>query len=175
MKTVILWKSCSHCRNNRILKVQTLPKSIWNSTSNGDGARNRWKSFPAPSRGALFSVRVDFWSIFGSNLGPRLGSLGRLSADFRDFLANCGVTCDFSLLEGARGGSGDRFRVSGEDFARILVHSLRHFARSWSFIFVPILCQVCPNSGSVVVLPSMSHPCCRAFSCRGGGLAQHVK
>ena len=63
----------------------------------------------------------------------------------------------------------------GKDFARILGHSLRHFGRSWPFIFVPILCQVCPNSGSVVVLPSVSHPCCPAFSCRGGGLAQRVK
>ena len=129
--------------------------------------------------GALFSVRAGFWSIFGSNLGPRLSSLGRLSADFRDFLANCGVTCDFSLLEGARGTPGDRFRVSGEDsrqgFCEDLGHSLRHCGRSWAFIFVPILCQVCPNSGSVVVLPSVSHPCCPAFSCRGGGLAQRVK
>ena len=112
-------------------------------------------------------------------MGHRLGSLGRLSADFRDFLANCGVTCDFSLLEGARGGSRNRFRGPGEppskDFARILGHSLRHFGGSWPFIFVPILCQVYPNSGSVAVLPSVSHPCCPAFSCRGGGLAQRVK
>ena len=63
--------------------------------------------------GSAFLVRAGFLMIFGSNLGPMLGSLGRLWADFRDFLANCGVTCDFSLLEGARGGSGDRFRVSG--------------------------------------------------------------
>ena len=63
----------------------------------------------------------------------------------------------------------------GKDFARILGHSLRHFGRLWPSIFVPILCQVCPNSGSVVVLPSVSHPCCPAFSCRGGGLAQRVK
>ena len=63
----------------------------------------------------------------------------------------------------------------GKDFARILGHSLRYFGRSWPFIFVPILCQVCPNSGLVVVLPSVSHPCCPAFSCRGGGLAQRVK
>ena len=63
----------------------------------------------------------------------------------------------------------------GKDFARILGHSPRHFGRLWPFIFVPILYQVCPNSGSVVVLPSVSHPCCPAFSCRGGGLAQRVK
>ena len=63
----------------------------------------------------------------------------------------------------------------GKDFARILGHSLRHFGRSWPSIFVPILCQVCPNSGSVVVLPSVSHPCCPAFSCRGCGLVQRVK
>ena len=55
-----------------------------------------------------------FWLDFWSNLGPGLASLGRLSADFRDFLANCGVTCDFSLLEGARGGSGDRFRGASQ-------------------------------------------------------------
>ena len=147
VKTVILWKSCSHCGNNRILKVQTLPKSIWNTTSNGDGARNRWKSRRAPSWGALFSVRADFWWIFGSNLGPRLGSLGRLSADFRDFLANCGVTCDFSLLEGARGGSEDRFRVSGGASRQGFCEDFGSFsALLWSFVafyfcsnFVPSL------------------------------------
>ena len=63
----------------------------------------------------------------------------------------------------------------GKDFGRILGYSLRHFGRSWPFVFAPILCQVWPNSGSVVVLPSVSHPCCPAFSCRGGGLAQRVK
>ena len=125
------------------------------------------------------SVRGAFWSIFGSNLGPRLASLGRLSADFRDFLVNFGVTCDFSLLKGARGGSEDRFRVvgkpPGKDFERILDGSVRCFGRSWPSIFVIISSQVWPNSRSVVVLPSVSHPCCPAFSCRGGGLAQRVK
>ena len=63
----------------------------------------------------------------------------------------------------------------GKDFGRILDGSLRHFGRSWPSIFVPISSQVWPNSRSVVVLPSVSHPCCPAFSCRGGGLAQRVK
>ena len=88
---------------------------------------------------------LDFWV----QLGCQTGLLGRLSADFRDFLANCGVTCDFSLLEGARGGSGDRFRMSGgasrqgfwEDFGWF-------YALLWSFVafyfcsnFVPSLAQ----------------------------------
>ena len=48
--------------------------------------------------------------------------------------------------------------LPGKDFARILDSSLRHFGRSWPSIFVPILSQVWPNSRSVVVLPSVSHP-----------------
>ena len=63
----------------------------------------------------------------------------------------------------------------GKDFERILDGVLRHFGRAWPSIFVPIPSQVWPNSRSVVVLPSVSHPCCPAFSCRGGGLAQRVK
>ena len=162
-----------------VFKIQTLPKSVWEAIPNGDGPRNRRKPRPAPSWEARFRVRTAFLSIFGSNLGPRLASLGRLSADFRDFLANCGVTCDFSLLEGARGGSGGRFGSLGEspgkNFERILNDSMHCFGRSCPSIFVPISSQVWPNSRSVVVLPSVSHPCCPAFSCRGGGLAQRVK
>ena len=104
-------------------------------------------------------------------MGPRLASLGRLSADFRDFLANFGVTCDFSLLEGARGGSEDRFRVvgkpPGKDFERILHGSVRCFGPSCPSVFVPIASQVCPNSGSVVVLPSVSRPRCPALQLQG--------
>ena len=97
--------------------------------------------------GSAFFGPGRFCSIFGSNLGPRLGSLGRLSADFRDFLANCGVTCDFSLLEGARGGSGDRFRVSGGASRQGFCEDFGSFSASlWSFVafyfcsnFVPSL------------------------------------
>ena len=63
----------------------------------------------------------------------------------------------------------------GKDFGRILDDSMHCFGRSWPSIFVPISSQVWPNSRSVVVLPSVSHPCCPAFSCRGRGLAQRVK
>ena len=82
--------------------------------------------------------------IFGSNLGPRLASLGQLSADFRDFLVNCGVTCDFSLLEGARGGSGDRFRVSGGASRQRFCEDFGSFSASlWSFVAFLLLFQFC--------------------------------
>ena len=100
--------------------------------------------------GSAFFGPGGFLSIFGSNLGPRLSSLGRLSADFRDFLANCGVTCDFSLLEGARGGSRDRFRVSGGASRQGFCEDFGSFSASlWSFVafyfcsnFVPSLAQL---------------------------------
>ena len=162
------------------MKVQTFPKSIWNVTSNGDGARNRRKPLPAPSWEALLSVRAAFWSIFGSNLGPRLSSLGRLSADFRDFLANFGVTCDFSLLEGAREGSGDRFRVSGEA-------SRQGFLRGfWMVLCVALvvrgllfLFQFRPKFGPIpdqlLFYRLCLTPVALPFSCRGDGRAERVK
>ena len=55
----------------------------------------------------------------------------------------------------------------GKDFARILDSSLRHVGRSWPSIFVQISSQVRPNSASVVVLPSVSHPCCPALQLQG--------
>ena len=52
---------------------------------NGNDVRNHTKSLPTPSPDALFRSRDRFWSILGSHLYPRMASLGRLSADFRDF------------------------------------------------------------------------------------------
>ena len=122
-------------------------------------------------------------SIFGRFLGPTWVPDWALWADFRPtFVTFCPTVgwhviflCSRVLGEAPGIDLGCPGEPPGKDFARILGHSLRHFGRSWPFVFVPILCQVCPNSGSVVVLPSVSHPCCPAFSCRGGGLAQRVK
>ena len=121
--------------------------------------------------------------LFGPFLAPTWVPDWALWADFRPTFATFWPTvgshviflCSRVLGEAPGIDLGCPGEPPGKDFARILGHSLRHFGRSWPFIFVPILCQVCPNSGSVVVLPSVSHPCCPAFSCRGGGLAQRVK
>ena len=91
---------------------------------------------------------------------------GRLSAHFRDFLANCGVTCDFSLLEGARGGSADRFRASRGASRQGFCEDLGSFSASlWSFVafyfcskFVPSLSKFRISCCSTVcVLPLL--PC----------------
>ena len=41
LKTVILSKSCSHCRNNRIFKGRTLQKSVRRATPNGNRKKKR--------------------------------------------------------------------------------------------------------------------------------------
>ena len=114
-----------------------------------------------------------FCLIFGSNLGPRLASLGRLSADFRDFLANCGPPCDLSSLEGARGCSGDRFCCLGEppgkDFGRILGRSMRCFGRLWPSIFVPIFPKFGPIPDQLLFYRLCLTPVALPSSCRGGG------
>ena len=162
-----------------IFKVQTVPKSTWNATSNGDGARNRWQMLPAPSWGALFSLRVVFLSILGSHLGPRSATLERLSADFRDFLANFGPPCVFPSIEGARGQCWDRFWVSRgtsregflENFGWIL-SSLRSFVASkFCSKFVPSLSKF-QISRCLAVGSGLGWP---ALSCRGGGRAERVK
>ena len=112
-------------------------------------------------------------------MGPRLASLERLSADFRDFLANFGPPCVFPSIEGAPGQYWDRFWVSQgasrKGFYRILGRSWRRFGHSLHLSFVPTSSQVCPNSRSVVALPLVLALVGRPFSCRGGGLAERVK
>ena len=68
--------------------------------------------------------------------------------------------CSRVLGEAPWIGFGCLGELPGKDFVRILDSSLRHFGRSWPSIFVPISSQVWPNYRSVVVLPSVSHPCC---------------
>ena len=110
-------------------------------------------------------------SINISNLdaNPRMGCLGRLSTDFRDFLANCGPPCGSSSIEGARGW--DRFWVcwgpSREGFWELFGRSLRRFGRSLHLRFVPSSSQVCPNSRSVVVLPLVPGLGCPALQLQG--------
>ena len=126
---------------------------------NGNGARHRKKSLPTPSPNARFRSRARFWSILGSHLGRRTASLGRLSADFRDFFVIFWATCGFSVLQGARGGCRERFRVSGDppgkDFGRNLDDFLHHSGGSWRPSFVPTSSQVWPNFRSVGVPPSV--------------------
>ena len=150
-----------------IFKVQTFPKSTWKAIPNDDGPRNRWKPLPAPSWGALFSLRVVFLSILGSHLGPRSATLERLSADFRDFLANFGPPCVFPSIEGARGQCWDRFWMSRgasregflENFGWILA-SLRSFVASkFCSKFVPSLSKFqisrCSAVGSGLGWPAL--------------------
>ena len=115
----------------------------------------------------LFSLRVVFLSILGSHLGPRSATLERLSADFRDFLANFGPPCVFPPIEGARGQCWDRFWVSRgasregflEDFGSFLA-SLRSFvAPKFCSNFVPSLSKFqisrCSAVGSGLGWPAL--------------------
>ena len=96
---------------------------------NGNGARHRKKSLPTPSRNALFRSRAHFWSILGSNLGPRTASLGRLSADFRDFFVIFGppagsqvvFLCSRVLGEGAGPDSGCPGEPPGRNLKRFSI------------------------------------------------------
>ena len=117
-------------------KPWTFPKSISRSIVNGNGARHRKKSLPTPSRNALFRSRAHFWSILGSNLGPRTASLGRLSADFRDFFVIFGppagsqvvFLCSRVLGEGAGPDSGSPGDPPGRNLKTIFNDSLCRFA-----------------------------------------------
>ena len=146
-----------------IFKVQTfpnLPGKQFRTTMVQEIDENRFRR-RLGSWGALFSVWVAFLSILGSYLAPRLASLDRLSADFRDFLADFGAPCGFSFFNGTRGDGWDRFWVSRGPsrygFWKVLGYSLRCFGHSFFPSFLPTSSQVCPNSRSVVVLPSVSH------------------
>ena len=68
-RTAIMSKLCSRCSGNTIFKCRTLQKSTRRATPKGTGTKNRRKSHPAPSLGALFRPRTRFWSILGSRRG----------------------------------------------------------------------------------------------------------
>ena len=59
-KTVILSKSCSRLRNNRIFGGWTLQKSVRRATPNGDRNKKRQTPLPAPSPDARFRPRTRF-------------------------------------------------------------------------------------------------------------------
>ena len=88
-------------------------------------------------------------SILGFHLGPRMTSWGQLSADFRDFLANCWVTCGLSSLERGRARCWDRFRVSWEPFQDGFWDDFGFFSASLQFVrsvlvssnFIPSVCK----------------------------------
>ena len=141
-KTVILSKSCSCCGGSTIFKGRTLQKSVRRATPNGNGKRNRQKSFPAPSPDALFRPWARFGSILGSLLGPRRASWGRLSADFRDFLGVLWDPCGFSSRT-------------------IFNDSLRRFKHAWRPHSVPSLSKFCPKFDQFVAplwLPIPTRP-----------------
>ena len=140
---------------------------------NGNGARHRKKSLPTPSRNALFRSRAHFWSILGSNLGPRTASLGRLSADFRDFFVIFGppagsqvvFLCSRVLGEGAGPDSGCPLGGICRRFSRILCVALRpdagpSFAQS---LDQRMICHRC------------LHPVARPISWWVGGRAERSK
>ena len=60
LKTVILSKSCSRCRNNRIFKGRTLQKSVRRATPNGNREKKRQKPLPATSPDVLFRPWTRF-------------------------------------------------------------------------------------------------------------------
>ena len=62
----------------------------------------------------------------------------------------------------------------GTDFGTSFGNSLRRFRHSWRSSFVPTLPQVCHNSRSVVVLPSVHPLGLLALSCRGDGRVERV-
>ena len=116
---------------------------------NGNGARHRKKSLPTPSPNARFRSRARFWSILGSHLGRRTASLGRLSADFRDFFvifwapvgSHVVFLCSRVLGEGAGPDSGCPGDPPGRNLKTIFDDSLRRFA-SWFWS------KFCPKFGS---------------------------
>ena len=125
---------------------------------NGGRRQDRYETGPWRRLGAsgetLFPLRAAFWWIFGSDLGPRISSLGRRMDNFGNFLATCCAICDLSPLKDARGACRDRFGMSWrpswngfwEDFWRFSA-LLRSFAAS-SFCYncVPSLPQISNQS-----------------------------
>ena len=113
--------------------------------------------------------------LFGRFLGPTWVPDWPLWADFRPTFATFWPTlgshviflCSRVLGEAPGIELGCLGKPPGKDFERILDGSMRCFGRSWPSVFVPIPSQVWPNSGSVVVLPSVSRPCCPALQLQG--------
>ena len=147
---------------------------------NGNDVRNHTKSLPTPSPDALFRSQARFWSSLGSHLGPRMASLGRLSADFRDFFAIFGHPLGDMWFFFARGCPG---RVPG-----LCLGVLGTLPGGILRRFSVILCvALCPDSDPSFVQilskfqisassfsrfsPQLAQP----FSWSGGGLAQRCK
>ena len=151
---------------------------------NGNGARHRKKSLPTPSRNALFRSRAHFWSILGSHLCRRMASLGRLSADFRDFFVICWAPvgsnvvflCSRVLGECTGIDLGRPGDPPGRNFGTKFGAAVSRFGRSWRPASVPTLSKFCPKFGSVCRPPLASYPQVdRTFSWRGGGRAERPK
>ena len=103
---------------------------------NGRGARHRTKIASDAVSERTFSVPGSFLVDFGSHLGRRTASLGRLSADFRDFFvifwapvgSHVVFLCSRVLGEGAGPDSGCPGDPPGKNLKKIFDDSLRRFA-----------------------------------------------
>ena len=125
------------------------------------------------------SPRAAFLLILGSQLGPRVESLVRLSGDVRDFLANCRPPCGSSSVWGAREGCWNRFLGMLGAFpggiwgilVNLCVASVIHcmsvlFQVRTKFVQILNRSLFCRWCLALVALP---------FSCRGGGRAERVE
>ena len=91
---------------------RTLPKLTPQRCENRLPCATAEKTEKNGRRDSLVRPRARFWSLLGFRLGPRMASLGRLSADLgRLSRLVCGVRDHFALA-GARGGCRDRLGES---------------------------------------------------------------
>ena len=114
-------------------------------------------------RDPLFRPRARFWSILGSRLGPRMASLGRLSADFGPTFATFWATVGSHVVflrsrvlgEGAGLDLGRSRDHPGMNFGTIFGDSLRRVVHSWR----PWFC-----SKFVHILPKVRSVCCPSLA-----------
>ena len=110
--------------------------------------------------------------------GPEWDLWGDFRLTFATFWSTVGSHTIFlrsrTLGESAENDLGCPRDPPGTDFGTIFGNSLRRFRHSWRSSFVPTLSQVCHNSRSVVVLPSVPRLGLPALSCRGGARVERA-
>ena len=148
---------------------RTLPKRTPQRCDNRLPCATAGKTAKNGRRDPLFRPRARFWSILGSRLGPRMASLGRLSADlaptFATFWASVGSHVVFLrsrvLGEGAGidlGSPGDPPRTN---FGTIFGDSLRRSGHWWRPDSALSLSKFCPKFDQFVAplwLPPPTRP-----------------
>ena len=122
---------------------RTLPKLTPQRCENRLPCATAEKTEKNGRRDPLFRPRARFWSILGSRLGPRMVSLGRLSADLRRLSRLFGHLLGHTWFFFARGCSG---RVPGSTWGVLWTLPGRILGR-----FSVILCVV-PVIGGVLIL-----------------------